>query len=159
RRRRCRLHKAIDIESNQIVALKVTPTDKKNCIDPTTLREIGILKLFTDASCFFRLICVVRMETEAMLVLEYVEKDPNRLINRQPIPSLQVQNCHGIGVLHRDLKPDNPLIDGEILKIADLGLGIGTLWYLAPEILWDKSLAYSFGVDIWSSGCIFGGHN
>ena len=71
--------------------------------------------------------------------------------------------------MHRDLKPQNLLVDkaNMILKIADLGLGrafsvpvksytheIVTLWYRAPEVLLGGS-HYSTPVDIWSVGCIF----
>jgi cyclin-dependent kinase len=71
-------------------------------------------------------------------------------------------------VLHRDLKPQNLLInvEGE-LKLADFGLArafgipvrnytheVVTLWYRAPDILMG-SRHYSTTVDIWSVGCIF----
>jgi cyclin-dependent kinase len=71
-------------------------------------------------------------------------------------------------VLHRDLKPQNLLINREdILKLADFGLArafgipvknftheVVTLWYRAPDVLMG-SKNYSTSVDIWSVGCIF----
>ena len=70
--------------------------------------------------------------------------------------------------MHRDLKPQNLLIDKEgNIKLADFGLArafglpvktltheVVTLWYRAPEILLGQK-AYSTPVDIWSIGCIF----
>ncbi|WVY90378.1 hypothetical protein V8G54_035892 [Vigna mungo] len=121
------------------------------------------------------------------LVFEYLDTDLKKFIdshrkgpNPRPLPPQLVQSflfqlckgvahCHSHGVLHRDLKPQNLLLDQQkgILKIADLGLGraftvplksytheIVTLWYRAPEVLLG-STHYSTGVDIWSVGCIF----
>ncbi|KAL5992014.1 Cell division control protein 2 [Asimina triloba] len=77
--------------------------------------------------------------------------------------------CHSHRVLHRDLKPQNLLIDRRTnaLKLADFGLArafgipvrtftheVVTLWYRAPEILLG-SRHYSTPVDVWSVGCIF----
>ncbi|KAJ1767219.1 Cyclin-dependent kinase catalytic subunit, partial [Coemansia sp. RSA 2523] len=76
--------------------------------------------------------------------------------------------CHSHRTLHRDLKPQNLLIDQSgMLKIADFGLGrafgvplrvytheVVTLWYRSPEILMG-SRHYSIGMDMWSVGCIF----
>merc|ERR1712130_167784 len=76
--------------------------------------------------------------------------------------------CHQHRVLHRDLKPQNLLINQEgHLKLADFGLArafgipvrsytheVVTLWYRAPDVLMG-SRKYSTPVDIWSVGCIF----
>lgn len=79
-----------------------------------------------------------------------------------------IAKCHKHKVLHRDLKPQNLLINREgILKLADFGLArafgipvknftheVVTLWYRAPDILMG-SKNYNTSVDIWSVGCIF----
>lgn len=79
-----------------------------------------------------------------------------------------IDYCHSHRVLHRDLKPQNLLIDKKgDLKLADFGLAraigipvrtytheVVTLWYRAPEILLGAK-QYSTPVDIWSVGCIF----
>ncbi|KAI8529259.1 hypothetical protein RHMOL_Rhmol12G0211300 [Rhododendron molle] len=79
-----------------------------------------------------------------------------------------LEHCHMNGVLHRDIKGSNLLIDNDgILKIADFGLAsfydpdrkqpmtsrVVTLWYRPPELLLGATY-YGVGVDLWSAGCI-----
>ena len=79
-----------------------------------------------------------------------------------------LDHCHNRGVLYRDIKGSNLLIDNSgILKIADFGLAsffdphqiqpltsrVVTLWYRPPELLLGATY-YGTAVDLWSTGCI-----
>ncbi|XP_038688049.1 protein IMPAIRED IN BABA-INDUCED STERILITY 1-like isoform X2 [Tripterygium wilfordii] len=81
-----------------------------------------------------------------------------------------IEHCHSRGVMHRDIKGSNLLVNNEgILKVADFGLAnfctsgqrqpltsrVVTLWYRPPELLLG-STDYGASVDIWSVGCVFG---
>ena len=121
------------------------------------------------------------------LVFEYLDQDlknfmdltgrgPANPLAKAVVQDFMYQLClgcahlHRHGVMHRDLKPQNLLVDKakNIIKVADLGLGrafsvpvksytheIVTLWYRAPEVLLLGGSHYSTPVDIWSVGCIF----
>mmetsp|Transcript_24629 Transcript_24629/g.41065 ORF Transcript_24629/g.41065 Transcript_24629/m.41065 type:complete len:419 (-) Transcript_24629:258-1514(-) len=76
--------------------------------------------------------------------------------------------AHEKGVMHKDLKPHNVMIDTDkrVLKIIDWGLAkfyeqreeqtiAGTLFYKSPEMLMKYKYA-TYSTDIWSIGCMFG---
>ena len=79
---------------------------------------------------------------------------------------------HTSGVFHRDLKPNNILINNQCaLRICDFGLAraafddepdmvywtdyVATRWYRAPELIMTHFTKYSTAIDVWSAGCIF----
>lgn len=114
------------------------------------------------------------------LIFEYLEYDLKKFMQRNgPLTPAQVksftyqlllgiEHCHAHRIMHRDLKPQNLLIDRKgVMKLADFGLArayglpiktytheVVTLWYRAPEILLGQK-QYSTSVDLWSTGCIF----
>lgn len=133
---------------------------------------------------FRRLLNVIHCDKGLYLVFEYLNQDLKKLLDQRCAGStgldpalvksylwqlLQgISHCHAHRVLHRDLKPQNLLIDARgNIKLADFGLArsislpirtytheVVTLWYRAPEILLGSPL-YGPSVDIWSIGCIF----
>ncbi len=74
---------------------------------------------------------------------------------------------HSLGFCHRDIKPQNLLIDlnTQTLKLCDFGSAkklvqgepnvsyICSRYYRAPELIFG-STEYDLSIDIWSTGCV-----
>ncbi|CAO1632584.1 unnamed protein product [Sympodiomycopsis kandeliae] len=156
----------------------------KDGLDPTALREVGFLREMKCENVIALLDVFSSGTTNPSLnlVLEFLPTNMEALIRDRELiftpadikswMGMMIKGldyCHRTGCLHRDLKPNNLLIapDGQ-LKIADFGLArehpldpygkmtsqVITMWYRPPE-LFLGSRYYSYGVDIWSVGCIF----
>ena len=125
---------------------------------------------------------VIHTENKLMLVFEYMDKDLKKHMDsrgdRGQLEPITIKSfmhqllrgiafCHENRVLHRDLKPQNLLINSRgQLKLGDFGLArafgipvntfsneVVTLWYRAPDVLLG-SRTYNTSIDIWSAGCI-----
>jgi len=173
--------KAKNKETSEIVALKrVRLDDDDEGVPSSALREICLLKELKHRN-IVRLHDVLHSDRKLTLVFEHCDQDLKKYfdslhgdIDPDVVKSFMYQllrglsYCHSRNILHRDLKPQNLLINktGE-LKLADFGLArafgipvrcysaeVVTLWYRPPDVLFGAKL-YTTSIDMWSAGCIF----
>jgi cell division cycle 2-like protein len=122
---------------------------------------------------------------EYSLVMDYVGPSLNDALDKQVeehgqgFPEAYVRHVmrqlltgaaamHRRGIIHRDIKPTNILVDhkdNNIVKLCDYGsampiakaeppyVQVGTVPYMAPEMLLEKP-DYDERVDLWSLGCV-----
>lgn len=180
------VYRARTNKTGEIVALKKIRLEQEDeGVPSTAIREISLLKEMKHDNVV-RLLDIVHSEAKLYLVFEFLDLDLKKYMDKVEkvgdgeglgpdiVKKFTYQLIKGVNylhsrrILHRDLKPQNLLIDKDgNLKIADFGLArafgiplrtytheIVTLWYRAPEVLLG-SRHYSTGVDTWSVGCIF----
>ena len=93
----------------------------------------------------------------------YLSEDKARFYVGQLIQG--VAECHNLGIIHADLKPENIVISKNgVLKIIDFGLAFKsgpknvlrgmTEYYAAPESYDDDTKRISYKLDVWSVGII-----
>jgi glycogen synthase kinase 3 beta len=117
------------------------------------------------------------------LVLEFIPETVYRVArhyskNKQIVPPLYIKlymyqlfrslsYLHSVGICHRDIKPQNLLVDPEtgVLKLIDFGSAkqlvkgepnvsyICSRYYRAPELIFGAT-DYSSQIDVWSAGCV-----
>ncbi|VDI08035.1 glycogen synthase kinase-3 beta-like [Mytilus galloprovincialis] len=171
------------VETNELVAIKKVLQDKrfKN-------RELQIMRKLEHSNIvklkyFFYSAGEKKDEVFLNLVLEYVPETVYRVArhyskSKQTIPVLYIKlymyqlfrslaYIHSQGVCHRDIKPQNLLLDPEtgVLKLCDFGSAkvlvrgepnvsyICSRYYRAPELIFGAT-DYTCQIDVWSAGCV-----
>lgn len=168
--------------TGEVVAIKKVLQDKrfKN-------RELQIMRMLNHPNIVSLLdsfyLTERRDERYLNLVLEYIPDTVYRVSRayakrKMTIPILSVKlyiyqllralgYVHSLGICHRDIKPQNLLIDPatDVLKLCDWGSAkklipnepnvayICSRYYRAPELIFGAT-NYSPSIDIWSTGCV-----
>jgi len=145
-------------------------------------REIKILQNLTGGPNIIKLMDIVRepQSKTPSLVFEYVNNTDFKVL----YPTLTdfdvryyifellkaLDYCHSQGIMHRDVKPHNVMIDHEKreLRLIDWGLAefyhpckeynvrVASRYFKGPELLVDLQ-DYDYALDMWSLGCMFAG--
>ncbi|KAF9964410.1 Casein kinase II subunit alpha' [Mortierella alpina] len=168
----------IDITCNERRCLKILKPIKKKKIK----REIKILQNLAGGPNIIRLYDVVRdsQSKTPALIFECIENDDHKTL----YPKLRdfdvryymfellkaLEYCHSMGVMHRDLKPHNIMIDHQKrkLRLIDWGLAefyhpgtkynvrVASRYWKGPELLVDLQ-DYDYSLDMWSLGAMLAG--
>ena len=183
------VYKAKEKSSGELVAIKILKRKYKKLEDCLELGECKSLQKLLDESIsdqkgfnniikLNRFIFVKKTGT-FNLVFEYMKQDLLELMKSKEPGHLEESEIkdiiyqtllglaymHKYGYFHRDMKPENLLINDKIVKIADFGLAreirsippyteyVSTRYYRAPECIL-KSSNYNSPIDIWAVGCI-----
>ncbi|ETO30642.1 protein kinase [Reticulomyxa filosa] len=163
--------KAKNRKTGDIVALKKIFDAFHNATDAQrTFREVMFLKQLKHDNVIKLYQCYkANNDRDLYLTFEHMETDLHAVIRANIL-----QDIHKKYILIKLLSPSNLLVNSECLvKVCDFGLArslhesnnrgstlvltdyVATRWYRSPEILLGSN-QYTFGVDMWSIGCILG---
>jgi serine/threonine protein kinase len=167
-------------ETGETVVLKRIRIDyHEDGVPATTIREISVLQDIHHTNVI-ALIDVLPSDGRITLVLEQMDRELRYFIHTmrsamspELLRSYSFQLLCGVAylhsnrILHRDVKPENILINKKgLLKLTDFGTAryyslpitpltptVTTLWYRAPEVLLATG-KYDLSLDVWSAACV-----
>ncbi|XP_022963414.1 casein kinase II subunit alpha-2-like [Cucurbita moschata] len=168
----------INVNNNERCIIKILKPVKKKKIK----REIKILQNLCGGPNIVKLFDIVRDQHSKTpsLIFEHVNSTDFKVLYptltdydvRYYIYELlkALDYCHSQGIMHRDVKPHNVMIDHELrkLRLIDWGLAefyhpgkeynvrVASRYFKGPELLVDLQ-DYDYSLDMWSLGCMFAG--
>lgn len=159
------IEKYTEIELDDLTIYLDKFAEKKGSTFITMERD----SLWSIQSCYSKVLYILT-KTYSMNLRTFIT---SRKVNQMNFRQISLQllkglnSMHNVGIAHRDLKPDNILINEDTLEvvIADLGSAkkiesnVGGISYIcsrayrAPELLLG-SIVYGTMIDLWSLGCV-----
>ena len=171
--------RAVNIKSQRHFAIKCMKRKVDTIEEVNHLFEIQALRKFANHPHIVQLYDVLYEDRRLAIVFELMDMNLYEAIKdrKMYLPEHRVSRwmyqlflaldyMHANHMFHRDVKPENLLIVGDVLKLADLGSCspsnaiqpfteyISTRWYRAPECLLTSGF-YSSKMDIWAVGCVY----
>uniref|UniRef100_A0A6I8QG36 non-specific serine/threonine protein kinase n=1 Tax=Xenopus tropicalis TaxID=8364 RepID=A0A6I8QG36_XENTR len=156
---------AINITNNERVVVKILKPVKKKKIK----REVKILENLRGGTNIIRLLDTIKdpVSKTPALVFEYINNTDFKVSAYFFNKLLKILNRHNQGVMHRDVKPHNVMIDHQQkkLRLIDWGLAefyhpaqeynvrVASRYFKGPELLVDYQM-YDYSLDMWSLGCM-----
>ncbi|XP_034945866.1 serine/threonine-protein kinase fused [Chelonus insularis] len=164
--------------NNEIVALKVIRKCGRSHKELKSLRQECKIQRYLHHPNIVQMIDSFETENEIVVVTEYADKELYEILDktgrfteertRAIVCDLisALYYLHSNRVLHRDLKPQNVLLETNgTAKLCDFGFARsmstgthvltsikGTPLYMAPELI--EEYPYDYNADLWSLGCI-----
>lgn len=168
------VQRAVHRSTGDSVAVKSIDVGSDESARNSAVREISALRAIKSSyvvpflgaaqlgESVFVIMRLFPMDLARRMKSKRLEPDEVRCLCRQMFAGLA--DIHAAGYIHRDMKPQNLLVDEDHLCIADFGFAqradscsddiVGTLRYRAPELLLGTD-AQTTAVDVWAAGAIF----
>ncbi|XP_053693653.1 serine/threonine-protein kinase fused [Sabethes cyaneus] len=172
-----KVYKAISKDNDATVALKIISKRGRSSRELKGLRGECEIQRNLQHPNIIRMLDSFETENEIIAVTEFAGTDLHSLLRHGSLGELETQKItydlvsalyylHSHRILHRDLKPQNILLDNaKTAKLCDFGFARnmtmgthvltsikGTPLYMAPELL--EAKPYDHHADLWSLGCI-----
>ncbi|CAL7950801.1 unnamed protein product [Xylocopa violacea] len=172
------VYKAKKRSDGEMVAFKVIRKRGRSLKELKSLRQECEIQRHLHHPNIVQMLDSFETENEIVVVTEYADKELYEILGKAGRLSeqrAQVIACdlvsalyylHSNRVLHRDLKPQNVLLESNgVAKLCDFGFARsmstgthvltsikGTPLYMAPELIEERP--YDHNADLWSLGCI-----
>ncbi|KAJ8600917.1 hypothetical protein CTAYLR_005069 [Chrysophaeum taylorii] len=160
----------------QCAVKKISKSAAKSMVDLRNIAtEYEALRTLSRGPCVLALHCAFASAWNIYFIMEFFGEELYKYLQKKSLPKEfgtavihGVANAltfmHDLGYAHRDVKSENVLVQGNVVKLCDLGLCAkldgnplrkccGSMGFFAPDMLDPRGYSGA-AVDVWSLGCL-----